>query len=163
MSLLEKAVDMLLASAPAHMTHRNAAEREAYRLMREARAVQSDAERQPAIPLQFRTAEELAAWLESLCEMTPDGAIIANAPWEPAQRAARALRATAIPIVAWLGEADGFREVIHADDLYGRTESGELPPNIKWTPLGDCAVIAAVATQADSHPALKQPGRGDHE
>jgi hypothetical protein len=35
---LEKAVDMLLASAPPHMTHRNAAEREAYRLIRKARA-----------------------------------------------------------------------------------------------------------------------------
>jgi hypothetical protein len=35
---LEKAVDMLLASAPAHICYRNAAEREAYKQLRESRA-----------------------------------------------------------------------------------------------------------------------------
>jgi predicted RNA-binding protein associated with RNAse of E/G family len=42
--------------------------------------------------IHFPSAEALADWLESLHEATPDGAVTPR-KWEPAQRAAAAVRA----------------------------------------------------------------------
>lgn len=60
---------------------------------------------------QFRTAEELADWLESLRETTPEGAIT-NTFWEPAQRAARAVRESG-------ALADTQRAIIEAAERRG--------------------------------------------